>query len=174
MRTTAVLKHAFIEVPLPVLEQDSKSNAGDASNAKPTTASAASGLHHRRPLEAGVSTLVIVGFVFLLLVLVMGAGVMLFDFAGRREEDAWWLQMKILETLRRDPVLSRCRILPVVTVPASPRAALAIEVSGEVPSELDREAALELVREIANKLRRGGVIDDRLVIAGRTPRPGVA
>ena len=121
-----------------------------------------------------MSTLVIVGFVFLLLVLVMGAGIMLFDFAGRREEDAWWLQLKILEMLRRDPVLAGCRILPVVSVPASSRAAMIIEVSGEVPSEIDREAALEVVRETANKLRGGGIIDDRLVVAERASRPGVA
>jgi hypothetical protein len=109
--------------------------------------------------------LVVLGFFLLLVILVIGVGVMFFDLAGRREEDAEWLQMKIFDALRRNPVLANLRILPVVYVPIGKRATVKVELSGEVPSEAARSAVLAIVQEMARKLRRGIEIDDRLAIS---------
>jgi len=110
---------------------------------------------------------VVLGFFLLLLLLVIGAGLTLFDLAERREEDAEWLQMKIIDGLRRDPVLSNLEVLPVAHVPIAKRATVTIELSGEVPSEAARGAVLAIVRGTARKLRREVDIDDRLAISRR-------
>jgi hypothetical protein len=115
-------------------------------------------------VDAAVGVLVVSGFVLLLLLFVIGAGVVLFDLAGRREEDAAWLQMKIVTELRRDPVLTGLRILPVVHVRTGERAPVGVELSGAVPSEATRDAVCDLVQEIARKRGRGIEIDDRLAV----------
>lgn len=89
---------------------------------------------------------------------------MLFDLSGRREEEAEWLQAKIVDRLRRDPALSTARVLPVVHVPPSTQATMTIELSGEVPSEDAEDAVLDVVHETARKLRRDVEVDDRLAI----------
>ncbi|MBI1736970.1 MAG: hypothetical protein HYR51_17510 [Candidatus Rokubacteria bacterium] len=108
--------------------------------------------------------LLVLGFVLLLLLLLIGAGVMLFDLAERREEDAEWLQAKVVDQLRRDPVLSSLQILPVVHVPSGKRAPVSVELSGEVPSEATRGAVHDIVQETARKRGRQIEIDDRLAV----------
>jgi len=108
--------------------------------------------------------LVVLGFFLLLVVLVIGAGVMFFDLAGRREEDAEWLQMKIIDGLRRNPALTSLKILPAVYVPFGRRTIVTVELSGDVPSEAARSAVLDIVQETARKRRREIEIDDRLII----------
>jgi hypothetical protein len=109
--------------------------------------------------------LVVLGFFFLLVILVIGVGVMFFDLAGRREEDAEWLQMKIIDAIRQYPVLADLHILPVVYVPMGKHATVKVELSGEVPSEAARGAVLVIVQETARKLRREIEIDERLAIS---------
>ncbi len=108
--------------------------------------------------------LVVLGFFLLLVVLVVGAGVMFFDLAGRREEDAEWLQATINNELRRDPGLSRFPVLPVVHPPVGAGVAMTVELEGEVPSEAARGAVVHIVQGTARKLRREIEIDDRLFV----------
>ena len=112
--------------------------------------------------------IVVIGFFLLLVTFLIGAGVLLFDPSSRRQEDAAWLQMRIADRLRRDPVLRTRRILPTVQVPATKHASVIVEVSGAVPSEADRDAVLAIVREAALKLRRREV-DIHDLIAVRRP-----
>jgi hypothetical protein len=108
--------------------------------------------------------LVVVGFFLLLVVLVVGAGIMFFDLAGRREEDAEWLQATINNELRRDPGLSRLPVLPVVHPPVGTGVAMTVELEGEVPSEAARGAVFHIVQGTARKLRREIEIDDHLFV----------
>ena len=59
--------------------------------------------------------LVVLGFFLLLAVLVVGAGVMFFDLAGRREEDAEWLQATINNELVETPSYRAFRFFPWFT-----------------------------------------------------------
>jgi hypothetical protein len=111
-----------------------------------------------------IGLLVVLGFVLLLIVLVVGAGVMFFDLGGRREEDAEWLQATINDELRRDPSLSSLPVLPVVHAPVGTGVAMTVELDGEVPSEAARGAVVHIVQGTARKLRREIEIDDRLFI----------
>ncbi len=110
---------------------------------------------------------VVLGFFVLLILLVIGVGVMFFDLAGRREEDAAWLQMKIGDQLHRDRSLAELQIRPVVHVPVGAGGTVRVELSGEVPSDAARSAVVDIVKDAAVKLRREIDIDDRLAIGGR-------
>jgi hypothetical protein len=110
---------------------------------------------------------VALGFFVLLILLVIGVGVVFFDLAGRREEDAAWLQMKIGDQLHRDRSLARLPIRPVVHAPVGTGVTVRVELSGEVPSDAARSAVVDIVKDAAVKLRREIDIDDRLEIAGR-------
>jgi hypothetical protein len=92
---------------------------------------------------------------------------MFFDLAGRREEDAAWLQMKIGDELLRDPGLAELQIRPVVHAPVGTGVSVTVELSGEVPSDAARSAVVDIVKDAAVKLRREIDIDDRLAIGGR-------
>ena len=111
-----------------------------------------------------IGLFVVVGFFLLLIVLVVGAGVMFFDLAGRREEDAAWLQAMVNTELRRDAILSSLPVLPVVRPPVGTGVAMTVELDGPVPSEAARDAVVHVVHDTARKLRREIEIDDRLVI----------
>ena len=111
-----------------------------------------------------IGLFVVVGFFLLLIVLVVGAGVMFFDLAGRREEDAAWLQAMVNTELRRDAILSSLPVLPVVRPPVGTGVAMTVELDGPVPSEAARDAVVHVVQDTARKLRREIEIDDRLVI----------
>jgi hypothetical protein len=110
---------------------------------------------------------VVLGFFVLLILLVIGVGVMFFDLAGRREEDAAWLQMKIGHELLRDRRLAKLQIRPVVHAPVGTGVTVRVELTGEVPSHAARSAAVDIVKDAAVKLRREIDIDDRLAIDGR-------
>jgi hypothetical protein len=111
--------------------------------------------------------LVVLGFFVLLILLVIGVGVMFFDLAGRREEDAAWLQMKIGDELHRDRRLAELRIRPVVHAPVGTGVTVRVELSGDVPSDAARSAVVDIVKDAAVKVRREIDIDDHLAIGGR-------
>ena len=111
-----------------------------------------------------IGLFVAVGFVLLLMVLVVGAGVMLFDLTARREEDAEWLQATISDELRRDASSSSHPVLAVVHAPVGAGVAVTVQLEGEVPSEAARRAVVQIVRGTGRKLRREIEIDDRLSI----------
>jgi hypothetical protein len=75
----------------------------------------------------------------LLLVLVVGIGITRFDVSGRCEEQAEWLESKVQDRFARDPDCS---------CPATSDAPVRVQVTGSVPSDELREAALKTVRGI--------------------------
>ena len=81
-----------------------------------------------------MAIVVLVALLVLLLALVVGVGITLFDVTGHREEKADGLQAKILDRLSHDPRLRRLRLLPVVHVPTAPGSPLRVEIIGPVPS----------------------------------------
>ena len=114
-----------------------------------------------------IGLFVVVGFFLLLLVLVVGTGIMFFDLAGRREEDAEWFQAMVNNELRRDASLSSLPVLPVVHAPVGTGVTMTVELDGPVPSEAARDAVVHVIQDTARKLRREIDVDDRLVIDRR-------
>lgn len=118
------------------------------------------------PVER-TALLVVLGFFALLVLLIIGVGIVFFDLAGRREEDAAWLQQRISDELRRDRGLAELPVLPVVHAPVGMAGTVTVELSGEVPSDAARGAVVDIVEDVALKLGRDVEIDDRLAIGGR-------
>lgn len=112
-----------------------------------------------------LAMLVVLVFFLLLLVMVVGAGVALFDVSGRREEEAEWLQAKILEGLTRDPALRQLRLVPVVQVSASRRSPVMVELHGEVPTEEHRAEAEAVVSWATRHVRAPISVENRIQVA---------
>jgi hypothetical protein len=111
--------------------------------------------------------IVVLSFFAMLVLLVVGAGIMFFDLAGRREEDAAWLQQKIGNELGRDRALAGLPVRPVVHAPVGGDHRVTVELSGEVPSDAARSAVVDIVEDTALRLRRDVEIDDRLGVSRR-------
>jgi len=121
-----------------------------------------------------MAIVVLVGLLVLLVVLVVGIGIALFDLSGYREERGEWLQMKILDRFARDPRLRTLGLLPVVDVPSSKRSPLRVEIHGRVPSDEVRDVALGAVGDVASRLSPNIEIDDRLEVGRPADVPQVA
>ena len=119
----------------------------------PPTASTAS---------AGSGALTMFGLILGLLVIV-GIGVKLYDLKRRREAEAVHLQAQISDSLLREQALFGMPITPTAHVPFIGGSPAVIEVTGQVPSEDMREAALRIIREEAARIRPDFRIEDRLV-----------
>ena len=125
-------------------------------------------------LRPTMAIVVLVGLLVLLVVLVVGIGIALFDLSGYREERGEWLQMKILDRFARDPRLRTLGLLPVVDVPSSKRSPLRVEIHGRVPSDEVRDVALGAVGDVASRLSPNIEIDDRLEVGRPADVPQVA
>lgn len=121
-----------------------------------------------------MAIIVLVSLLVLLVVLVVGIGIALFDLSGYREEKGEWLQMKILDRFARDPRLRTLGLLPVVAVPSSKHSPLRVEVHGQVPSDELRDVALGAVGDVASRLHPSVEIDDRLEVVRPAGVPQVA
>jgi len=121
-----------------------------------------------------MAIVVLVGLLVLLVVLVVGIGIALFDLSGYREERGEWLQMKILDRFARDPRLRTLGLLPVVDVPSSKRSPLRVEIHGWVPSDELRDVALGAAGDVASRLSPSVEINDRLEVGRPADVPQVA
>src|SRR5262245_2940936 len=115
-----------------------------------------------------MAIVVLIALVVLLLALVVGVGITLFDVSGHREDKADGLQAKIRDRLSHDPRLRKLRLLPVVHVPTAPRSPFRVEILGPVPSDELREITLDVVGDAASKLDPRTEIDDRLEVVSLT------
>lgn len=125
-------------------------------------------------LRPAMAITVLVGLLALLVVLVVGIGIALFDLSGYREQRAEWLQMKIMDRLARDPRLGTLGLLPVVDVPVSKESPLRVEIHGQVPSDEIRDVALGAVGDAVSRLHAGVEIEDRLEVVRPAEVPHVA
>ena len=117
-----------------------------------------------------MAIVVLFALLVLLLALVVGVGITLFDVTGLREEKADGLQAKILDRLSHDPRLRRLRLLPVVHVSTAPGSPLRVEILGPVPSGELREITLDVVGDAASKLDPRTEVDDRLEVVSLPAR----
>ena len=112
------------------------------------------------PPGKGAAVALIVGLVALLLALVVGVGLALFDLGGRREEQAERFQTMISRALHRE--LGHVPVLPTAHVPRSSRSPVVVELTGSVPTAELRDAIVRVAEQEIARLCPDYRIDDRL------------
>jgi hypothetical protein len=101
------------------------------------------------------------------LIVIVAIGVKLYDLNRKREADAVHLQAQLSDALLREPSLFGTPITPTVRVPMWSGTPATIEVTGEVPSDEIREAALRVIRAEASRVRSDFAVDDRTHVIER-------
>jgi hypothetical protein len=108
--------------------------------------------------------------IFVALLVVLGAGVKLHDVKRKRDEQGLYLQARVSDALLDDPELARLRLAATVRVPLWRPAAALVVISGRVPTEELREAALRLVLDRTFATWPSARIEDRIVVESQTIR----
>jgi hypothetical protein len=103
-------------------------------------------------------------FAVAILLLLVGAGVKIYDLKRRRDEDAVAIQARISDALMVEPSLARFPLTPTVGIPLWRRGPMMVEVAGSVPLPELRQAAVDLV--LREALRTGGTcnLKDRISV----------
>jgi hypothetical protein len=126
--------------PLPVLPQDARPDVTDASTG-----------------------FVLVSAVILLL-LIVGIGIKLYDLKQKRDRDAAVLQARISDALMTDPMLSPFPLTPTARIPVWNGRPVMVEVSGAVPGAGLRQAAVDLVLREALRTGKTCRLVDRISV----------
>ena len=122
---------------------------------------------------AGVATTVgAVGVVVALLVII-GAGVKLYDLKRKREAEAVLLQSQLSDALLREPGFSGLPLTATVHMATFKKSSPVVEISGQVPTKEARERALTIVRAETLRVRPDAQFEDRIAIVPvMAPRAG--
>jgi len=106
--------------------------------------------------------------VILIVALVVGMGIKLFDLNGRREDEAERLQDRMTERLRR--AIGEVPLTVVAHASTSAREPVVIEIAGPVATMEARERVLSQARGEAARLGRDVRVADRLEVRTTTDR----
>ena len=117
-----------------------------------------------RPDVIDASTGFVLVSAIILLLLLVGVGVKLYDLKRKREQDAAALQARISDALMVDPVLSPFPLTPTVRIPLWGGKPVMIEVSGVVPGAGLRQAAVDLTLREALRHGRTCRLVDRIAV----------
>jgi len=100
----------------------------------------------------------------ILLLLIVGIGVKLYDRKQKRDQEAAALQARISDALMSDPMLSRLPITATVRMPLWNGKPVMVEVTGTAPRPGLRQAAVDLA--LRETLRTGKTcrIEDRVSV----------
>jgi hypothetical protein len=96
------------------------------------------------------------------LLLLVGVGVKLYDLKRKRDAEAVHLQAQISDALLREQSLFGLPITPTAHVPLWSGTPATVQVTGHVPSEEAREAAMRIVRNEAGRIRPDVQVEERL------------
>jgi len=118
---------------------------------------------------APVSGIVVFG-IFVALLVLLGAGVKLYDVKRKRDDQGLYLQARVSDALLDDPELARLPLAANVRVPLWHPAAVLVVVSGRVPTRQLREAAIRLVLGRIFATWPSARIEDRIVVEPQTIR----
>jgi hypothetical protein len=153
---------ALLALALTIAPALSSSAWAQAPNAPPAPSTGAG--------TAGVAA--IIGFVIALLVIV-GAGVKLYDLKRKREAEAVLLQSRLSDALLREPGFSGLALTATVHMATFKKSPPMVEISGQVPTKEARERALNIVRAETLRVRPDAQFEDRIAIVPvMAPRAG--
>jgi len=118
--------------------------------------------------DPGGATIAILAM--LVLFVVIGIAVKLFDLKHKREEEGLALQARVTDALLVDPTTGQLPITATVQAPLSRGAPMRIVVSGYAPTAQHKETALALVRREAESSGVRFEIEDHLAVEPEAQR----
>ena len=116
-------------------------------------------------MQQAVGPTAIVILLLLGLLVVVGAGVKLYDLTRKREAVGVHLQARISDALLRDPGLFALAVTATAHVPWWSGTPVRLDVAGRVPTPEARARVLRLVEDEARQMRPDVAIVDRLEVA---------
>jgi hypothetical protein len=114
--------------------------------------------------SAGAGSAVLLVLLVIGLLLIIGAGVKIFDLRRKREVEGVHLQARVSDALMREPDLINLAVTPTAEVPWWSGTPVRLEVTGRVPSPEARDQVLRLVEREARQVRPDVTIVDRLQV----------
>jgi hypothetical protein len=117
-----------------------------------------------RPDVIDASTGFVLVSAIVILLLIVGVGVKLYDLKRKQEQDAAALQARISDALMTDPMLSPFPITPTAHIPLWSGKPVMVEVTGTVPGAGLRQAAVDLVLREALRTGRTCRLVDRISV----------
>lgn len=100
----------------------------------------------------------------LILVVLLGFAVKLYDLKRKREEDAVAAQSRISDALLMDSALAGLPLTPTAHLPLWKGSPLVLEIKGAVPSPELREAAVEVAKREIARSRPDFRIENRISV----------
>lgn len=98
------------------------------------------------------------------LIVVLVGAVKVYDLHRKRQADAVHLQAQISDALLRDPRLFGLPITATADVSMMGRTPPTVTMSGQVPSEELRRAALQMAEQESARIQPGVIIEDRILV----------
>ena len=108
--------------------------------------------------------MVTVVFLLLGLLVIVGAGVKLYDRKRKHEADGVHVQAQVSDALLRDPNLFGLAVTPTAQVPWWSGTPVTLEVVGRVPMPEARDRVLQMVEREARQVRPDVVVVDRMQV----------
>jgi hypothetical protein len=100
----------------------------------------------------------------LLLVVLLGVAVKLYDLKRKREDEAIAAQARISDALLMDAMLAGLPLTPTAHLPLWKGSPLVVEITGRVPRPELREAAVNVARREMGRSRSDFRIEDRIAV----------
>jgi hypothetical protein len=98
------------------------------------------------------------------LLVIVGIGVKIWDAKRKREAEAVHLQSQLSDALLREADFFGLAITPTVHAGLRKGAPMTIDVTGQAPSEMVRDAALRIIREEASRVTSNFEIVDKIEV----------
>jgi hypothetical protein len=107
---------------------------------------------------------IIVVATMLILVVLLGLAVKVYDLKRKREEEAVAAQARISDALLMDATLAGLPLTPTAHLPLWKGSPLVVEITGAVPRPELREAAVDVAKREMGRSRSDFRIEDRIAV----------
>jgi hypothetical protein len=107
---------------------------------------------------------IIVVTTMLILVVMLGVAVKLYDLKRKREEEAVAAQARVSDALLMDSTLAGLPLTPTAHLPLWKGSPLVVEIKGAVPRTELRDAAVDLARREMGRSRSDFRIEDHIAV----------
>jgi len=104
------------------------------------------------------------------MVVILTALVKMFDLRSKRQSEAMLLQASISDAMLRDPMLCRLPVTATAHVPLWRGTPVTVAITGRVPSDDLRRAAVRLVEREGQRLRPDVRIESRIAVGATAQR----
>ncbi|HEY7433781.1 MAG TPA: hypothetical protein VIE41_01465 [Methylomirabilota bacterium] len=107
---------------------------------------------------------IIVVATMLILVVMLGIAVKLYDLKRKREEEAVAAQARVSDALLMDATLAGLPLTPTAHLPLWKGSPLVVEITGAVPRPELRDAALDLAKREMGRSRSDFRVEDHIAV----------